>query len=172
MSPLHGSSDPNQVGLRSSDTYCVGTVPRTPQLRLPPSAFERSLSSRRFRVLGVGAARSSEAAGRSDRCTGPKSTVENRRAVEKLPLPKSAKIESRQVALQTTFSDKNRMRRSAAVWVCAGSASNGLFLPGSTVTTEHASPLHFLRLLRVCDQEKSRPSHRWRVPVALKRGGS
>ena len=42
----------------------------------------------------------------------------------------------------------------------------------STVVTEPASPPHFIRLLRVCDQAKSRPSHLWRVPVALRRGVS
>ena len=41
-------------------------------------------------------------------------------AVGKLLPSKAAKIESRQDALQTTFSDKNQMRRSAAVRVGAG----------------------------------------------------
>ena len=45
--------------------------------------------------------------------------MESGAAVETFP-PSKAEIESRQDALQTTFSDKNRMRRSAAGGVGAG----------------------------------------------------
>src|SRR5580658_6313050 len=91
------------------------------------------------------------------------SIVVIRRAVENLLPSKSDKIKSRWAILEMTLSlfldmvirDKNRMRQSAPVRVGAVSTGRLLSLPGSKIITEHASPLHFLRLLRVCDQEKS-----------------
>jgi hypothetical protein len=56
-------------------------------------------------------------------------------AGETLLPPKAAKIESRQDALPTTFSDKNRMRQSAPVRVWAVGTRQLVSLPGSTITS-------------------------------------
>jgi len=80
----------------------------------------------------------------SERCVGGLSSIQQisyapRRScnhawqVENLVPSKAAKIRSRSDSLQTTFSDKNRMRRSAPVRVCTVCSQQRLFLPCSTV---------------------------------------
>jgi hypothetical protein len=60
-------------------------------------------------------------------------------AVEKILPPKAAKMESCWDALQTTFSDKNWMRRSAAVRVCAVGTGRLVSLPGSPIAFQSSA---------------------------------